>query len=487
MSQPDSRSIQSIASLKTDKIYNVLETDPLGLTDKEAEKRIEKYGFNSLKDISEVNPLVEFLKNFKNPLVLILIVIAIISFAMGSTADAVIVMAMVIMSVSLNFYQEHKANLAAKKLQNRVAATAVVLRSGVEKKIRALKVVPGDVLILNAGDLIPADARLVESKDLYINQSALTGESFPAEKLANEVVGKTEIIDMQSIVFAGTSVVSGTAKAVVVYTGRQTEFGKIAQKISSEEEQNEFTIGIAKFSNLILRIILVFVVIIFLFSVTLRKTEESDINKRLMQSLAFSIAVAVGLTPEFLPVIMTVTMSRGSVDMAKKGVIVKRLTAIPTFGSMDILCTDKTGTLTEDKIRLIKCLDVDGCESEDVFLQSYINSSYQTGITNPMDTAILEKKHLDISKYKKIDEIPFDFERKKMSVVVECADEHLMITKGAPEDVLASSSFYMNDGKKVKITDTVKNTVIDQYKKLSEDGYRVLALANKKVFSEKHI
>ncbi len=420
-----------------------------GLTELEAGKRLDKYGENSLSFEKKASIVEEFLSNFKSPLVIVLLIIVGVSVALRNMVDALMVLAMIVLSVTLNFFQEHKASRASEKLKGKVALRCVVIRGGVETEILASKVVPGDILELNAGDIVAADAKLLAAKDVFVNQSALTGESFPLERNDGDEV------------FAGTFVVTGTARAIVIKTGVNTEFGKIAKSIKEERDDNEFTLGVKDFSNFILRIIVIFVVVVFLGNVFIKHD--------IALSIMFAVAVAVGLIPEFLPMIMTVTMSRGSINMAKRGVIVKKLTAIPTFGGMDILCTDKTGTLTEDHIRLVKYVDLKGKESEEVFRYAYLNSFFQTGITNPLDKAVVDYKMIDTSACKKIDEIPFDFERKKMSVVVDTSEGRFLVSKGAPEEIVKGNKKYL-----------------DIYERLSRDGYRVLAIAVKKIPKNKN-
>ncbi|OGG01460.1 magnesium-translocating P-type ATPase [Candidatus Gottesmanbacteria bacterium RBG_16_52_11] len=461
-------------------MYTRFGTTINGLPAAEIPGRLEKYGHNSVVQEKFRPVIIEFLLNFRNPLILILLCIVAVSLFLGETIDALIVLGMVIMSAVLNFYQEHQANIAARKLKNTVAHTSCVLRDGIADEIPAVNIVPGDVLKLNAGDMIPADARIVQAKDLYINQSVLTGESFPVAKSGGAMdISQPDISLFTNMAFAGTSVISGSATAVVILTGVRTEFGKVAEKIAAAGETNEFTKGVGDFSVMILRIILLFVLFIFLVN--------AFIKQDVLQALTFSIAVAVGLTPEFLPMILSVTMSKGSQNMAKKGVIVKRLTAIPTFGSMEILATDKTGTLTEDRITLVKYLDYDGGDSEDVFLSAYLNSSFQTGITNPMDEAVMKFKSADISAYRKIDEIPFDFDRKRMSVIVEKEGSQILITKGAPEEVISVCSRVEESGSGRELDTQHRQNLENAFSALSSDGFRVLAVAQKVITDKKAV
>ncbi|HLD50732.1 magnesium-translocating P-type ATPase [candidate division WWE3 bacterium RIFOXYC1_FULL_40_10] len=456
--------LESFATLQNSELFTKLETSEKGLIQAEAETRIKIYGRNVIKDRPKLHALIQFISNFKNPLVIILLVVSTISFVTGETVNGSLVAGMVLMSVTFNFWQEYKANTETDKLKAGIASISSVIRGGSRVEISTSELCLGDILVFNAGDLVPGECRILSSKDLYINQSALTGESFPAEKHATPIkIGDSEIAKMTNILFQGTSVISGTALAVVLKTGTKTEFGKIAESLAQNDSENEFTKGIGNFSMLTMKVVIFFVLFIFFVNALLKQN--------IIEALMFSVAVAVGLTPEFLPMIMSVTMAKGSMMMSKKGVIVKKLSAIPTFGSMDILCTDKTGTLTQDKIRLVKYIDTRGEYSEKVFSFSYLNSYFQTGISNPMDQAVIDFKKVDVSSYSKIDEIPFDFNRKRMSVIVgDNTNSHYLITKGAPEEVLGCC----------KLSPTEDHPgLLDKYLELSNEGYRVLAVATK--------
>ncbi len=453
-------------------------TPTRGLTANQATEHLRKFGHNTISTHAKRHIVIEFLTNFTNPLILILIVIVVVSFVLGETVNGIIVLSMILLSVCLNFYQEHKASNSAEKLKEKVALISTVIRDGMEKNIRASQICVGDILSLNAGDLIPADARIIETKDFFVNQSALTGESFPVEKsTTTENTKDMGIASVKSMIFSGTSVVTGTAKAIVVATGANTEFGQIAVDLDQKEVPNSFTRGIKGFSLFILRIVLVFV--LFVFAV------NAFIKQDILESLTFAIAVAVGLTPEFLPMIMTVTMSKGAVLMAKKGVIVKKLTAIPTFGSMNILCTDKTGTITQDKIELVKCVDFKGRDSKIVLTKAYVNSKLQTGINNPLDDAIKRFTKLSLDNVKKLDEIPFDFSRRRMSVVVSEKGMPCLISKGAPEAIFEDCTFILENNKQTKMTEGLKKKAINEYQELSKQGFRVLAIAQKSFKSTK--
>lgn len=462
------------ARLGEKEVLKELETHLDGLSNREAEKRLSLYGLNQIAEKKELNIVLEFLTHFKSPLILILLIAAIVSAIFGAVVDATIIGVIIILSVALDFFLEHNAEKASEKLKEGVQTKTVVIRDERQIETNYVNLCEGDIIFLNAGNLVPADARVLIAKDFFVNQSALTGESFPVEK-ASELASssKLSISDMKNIVFMGTNVVTGSATAVVVKTGKNTEFGKIASQLNARPEETEFERGIGKFGALITKAILFLVLFIFLFN--------SIVKHDVLQSFIFAIAVAVGLTPELLPMIMSVTMAKGSLSMAKKGVIVKKLSSISNFGSMDVLCTDKTGTLTEDKIKLVKYTDVFGKTSENALVSAYLTSSYQTGIKNPLDNALLKFKKIKISDYKKIDEIPFDFIRKKMSVVVEKSKKLSLITKGAPEEIFKSSEYYSYNGRQLRLTKDAFGKIEKQYHELSRQGYRVLAVAKRNV------
>lgn len=459
------------ASLYTaEKLLKLMQSRSRGLSKIEAARRLQIFGRNALTEEKKRGLLIAFLEQFRNPMLLILACAALISFIFGQKIDAAIILIIILFSTVLNVFQEQKADHAAQKLKEHLKTMTTVIRESQKTDIHLQEVVPGDLIFLNAGDLVPADARIMEAKDFFVNQSALTGESFPVEKTSASLKKEqTELSQLNNIVFSGTNAVTGTATALVLKTGRNTEFGKIAHSLNTAEGATEFTIGIRRFSNLILRTTLVLVMVIFFLNIILKKD--------ILESFLFAVAVAVGLTPELLPMILSVNMSTGSMKMARKGVIVKKLVAIPDFGSMDILCTDKTGTLTQDRIALVKYTDIKGADSEDVLLHAYLNSYHETGISNPMDEAVRKFKHLDVSKYKKIDEIPFDFLRRRMSVVVEKGKERTLICKGASEEIFSSC----------RLNAATKTTAKNVYYELSQQGFRVLAIATKTVDRKKKI
>ena len=453
-----------------DRVLVECETSLRGLTEGEARARLTRDGHNVISDKKEVPLFVEFLSHFTSPLILILLAAAGISAYVGEIKNLVIIFTMVLASVVLDFFEEHSANDAAKKLRDRVKTTATVIRDGTRHDIHSSHVCVGDLIFLSSGDLVPADARIIEADDFFVNQSSLTGESFPREKLPDLSEHSAHADnDLRNIVFHGTNVVSGTATAVVLKTGKATQFGKVAGSLLRREEKSEFEHGIARFGYFIMRVVFVLVLLIFLGNAVM----HGDV----LQSFIFAIAIAVGMTPELLPVIMSVTMARGAKRMAKCGVVVKKLSAIPNFGSMDVLCTDKTGTLTEDHIELVLYTDVFGDTNEDVFRYTYLNSAYQTGVRNPLDRAVLEYRTIDLKAYRKTEEIPFDFYRKMMSVAVLTEHGRTLITKGAPEAVMKKCTHYAHGGRTHLLSVAMYETAVREYERLSADGYRVLAIA----------
>jgi Mg2+-importing ATPase len=454
-----------------------------GLTSEEAENRLEVYGRNELAKKHKRSVIVEFFLHFKSPLVIILMVAGLISGILGELPNTVIIFTIVLLSVILDFYQENKAENAAEMLKEAVTTTATVIRDGTKQEIKLHDVVPGDLVYLSAGDITPADARVISAKDLFINQSALTGESFPVEKTPAIVkVKDPTITEWNNYLFMGTSIVSGTASALVVKTGGSTEYGKIAKKLVEKAPETEFEKGIKSFGFFIMQVTILLVLFVFMVNALLHPDTAGILN-----ALLFAVALAVGLTPELLPMIITVNLSRGAIAMSKKGVVVKRLASIENFGSMNVLCTDKTGTLTENKITLVLHVDPEGNDNDKVLLYSYLNSYYQTGLKSPLDEAILVHEKMDINGYQKIDEVPFDFVRRRVSVVVEKDRQRYFIGKGAPEEILKVSSFCEIDGLPVDLTDEVRRRAEQKYLDLSSEGFRVLGVAYKKLKEEKTV
>jgi len=457
-----------------------------GLSSEEANRRLTEHGPNELTPRRRAANVIQILRLFANPLIIILLVASVVSAFLGERLNATIIVLMVLFSVALNFLQTYRSERAAERLRQQVAPTATALRDGKWIEIHRRDVVPGDVISLLAGDLVSADARLLQARDLHVNQASLTGESLPTEKEALSVEGKEDRVADRGMVFLGTSVVSGTATAEVVATGRATSFGDIAARLAARPPETEFERGTRAFGLLIMQTVFLLVVFVFLVSAALRHDP--------FESLLFAIALAVGLTPEFLPMITTVTLGQGAVQMSRQKVIVKHLEAIQNFGSMDVLCCDKTGTLTSGDTVLDQHLDPFGNGAERVFLLAYLNSFFETGVENsinkailrkgaasPLDLAILEHDHPDIAGYEKLDEIPFDFERRRLSIVVQAGGEYLLIAKGAPESVLAVCSRYELDGQSFPLDSQMKARCQATYQTLSADGFRVLAVAYRKM------
>ena len=440
-----------------------------GLTSNEAAARLDQYGPNEPAPRKHRSAAVEFLRLFLNPLVLILLIAAISSIFLGEVTDAGIIITIVVLSNVLDFSQSNKSQNAIEELQQRVAPTATALRDGKWQEVPRAEIVPGDVVRLSAGDLVPADARLLESRDLYIQQAALTGESLPVEKQAHGEEVSTQP-DAENMIFLGTSVVSGTASALVVATGAKTSFGDIAARLAARMEPTSFDRGLKDFSLLMTRTVL--------FLVTFLITVGVFTHRNPLQSLLFAVALAVGLTPEFLPMIVSVTLSKGARAMARKKVIVKHLSAIQNFGSIDVLCSDKTGTLTSGKMALDRSLDPFGNPSGRVMTLARLNSKFETGIRSPLDTAIMQgPEPEDTAGYEKRDEIPYDFERRRLSIVIERESKRLLITKGAPEGILERSIAYESDGQTLALDAETLERCRKTYQDLSQQGLRVLAVA----------
>jgi Mg2+-importing ATPase len=449
-----------------------LRSSPQGLTQAEADRRRADFGPNEATPRRRGAAIGEFLAFLTNPLVVILLMASVVSGVLRDPVNASIIVLVVILSLVLNFVQTYRSQRAAERLREEVAPTASVLRDGAWAETARRDLVPGDIIRLAAGDRIPADARLVEARDLHIQQAALTGESMPAEKQAIELpAAPHQIADARNLVFLGTSVVSGTAIALVVATGAATAFGDIAARLMTRPPETEFERGLRRFALLIMRTVMFLVLFVLLASVLLHRT--------FLESLLFAVALAVGLTPEFLPMITTVTLAQGALRMARQRVIVKHLAAIENFGSMDVLCSDKTGTLTTGEMVLDRCLDPFGHPDGRTRLLAYLNSVHETGIRSPLDTAILRCEQPDVAAYRKLDEIPFDFERRRLSVVVEAEGAPLMITKGAPEPILGLCREYESAGERRALDAATRSRCQATFEDLSRQGYRVLAVAER--------
>jgi len=445
-----------------------------GLTSAEARRRLQQFGPNEPARVKHGAAFAELLSLFINPLVVILLVACLISFLLGNAADAVIILVVVFLGVALNFIQTFRSHKAMNRLREHVAPTATVLRDGAWQELRRSEVVPGDIVKLSAGDMIPADATLLESRDLFVQESALTGESLPAEKDSRIDASITNSgLGGPRSVFLGTSVVSGTGIAEVLATGPRTSFGAVAERLAARPRETEFESSMKRFSLLILRAVTFLVLFILGTRVALHKDA--------FESFVFAVALAVGLTPEFLPMITAVTLGRGAVRMAREQVIVKHLPAIQNFGTMDVLCTDKTGTLTTGKMELHSSVDFRGNSSESVLSLAQRNSWFETGIRSPLDDAVLNAAPQPPGDWTKCDEIPFDFDRRRLSIVVRKAgDENgpwFLITKGAPETIVTLSTNCEVDGRAVPFDAELRKTCEASFQELAAKGFRVLAVA----------
>jgi Mg2+-importing ATPase len=460
-----------------------LRTTATGLSQVEAEGRARTTGPNVVAQERRQGWFVRLLKILRNPLVILLGILSGISFATGDVRAGSVMAGMVLLSVTLRFIQEARADSAAAKLKAMIHVTATVLRDGVAKEMPLRDLVPGDVIKLSAGDMIPGDVRVLTAKDLFVSQGSLTGESFPVEKFHDpETKDVSSPTELKNTCFMGTSVESGTATAVVVTIGVNTYLGSMAHSITEEQPPTSFDQGLSRFTWLMIRLMAVMVPLVFLIN-GLTKHDWKG-------AFFFAMAVAVGLTPEMLHMIVSVCLSKGALAMSRRKVIVKRLNAIQNFGGMDVLCTDKTGTLTEDRVVLQRHCKVSGEESEDVLLDGYLISHFQTGLKNLLDRAILESSDFHgqaiVEKYKKLDEIPFDFTRRMMSVLVQDPEgKAILLTKGAPEAVFHQCSQFELDGKVSPMDPDLIVELKDEYESLSDDGFRVLAVATKEL-PDKH-
>ena len=401
-------------------------TSSLGLSSTEAAARMQQYGPNQLKPTRQRAILLQFLAHFRNPLVLVLLAASGISALTGDSTGASIIGLIVLMSVTLDFVQEYRAGQAAEGLAAQVAVTASVLRDGKPSEVPVAQLVPGDVVLLSAGNLIPADAQVLEADDFFINQAQLTGESYPVEKRANPATTPDMWApEAENAVFMGSSVVSGSARVLIGRTGSATALGQIADSLALPSPPTAFERGTRQFGLLIMRLTLLLVLFTLLVNLAF--------HRPLLESFLFAVALAVGLTPELLPMVVSVTLTRGALRMAALKVIVKRPSAIQDMGAMDVLCTDKTGTLTEARIRLERHVDALGQDSPRVLELAYLNSYFESGLKSPLDDAILQHAEINISGWQKIDEVPFDFERRRVSVLVEREGARMLAVKGAPE------------------------------------------------------
>ncbi|MBB3176818.1 magnesium-translocating P-type ATPase [Variovorax sp. Sphag1AA] len=446
-----------------------------GLSGSEAEERLGRHGPNTLEASNQRPLALQFLARFRNPLVLVLLAASAVSVATGDAANFFIIMTLVLLSVTLDFVQEHRADRAAQKLRESVALRATVIRDGRPQELPVSELVPGDLVLLAAGERIPADGRVVEARDFFVNQALLTGESYPIEKRPGELDrGATELQQAANAVFMGSSVVSGSARVHIMATGAATALGEVAHSIQSEPPPTAFEVGMHRFAMLLVRLTLWMVLFVMLVNLVL--------HRPLLESFLFAVALAVGLTPELLPMVVTVTLSRGALRMAQRRVIVKRLPAIQNLGAMDVLCTDKTGTLTEARISLERCIDADGRDSQRVLMLAHLNSVFESGLKSPLDDAILARE-IDAGAWTKIDEVPFDFERRRVSVLVDRGDVRWLVVKGAPDDVISACSQHEIDGggSRAPLDAAAKARLQAQCRNLEQQGLRVLGVSWREV------
>jgi Mg2+-importing ATPase len=466
-------------SVSVSEMLQQLETAKGGLTDDEASQRLARYGANLLKPPKRSDVLSLLLNQFKSPIILILFFATGLSFFLHDPVDAIIILSIVLISGLLGFWQERGASNAVAKLLSIVQIKAAVLRDGSSKEIPVEEIVPGDIVILNAGDIVPGDGLVQESKDLFVDEAMLTGETFPAEKVVALLPAETLLGQRTNALWMGTHVVSGSATALIVRTGKETEFGKVSERLKLRPQETDFEHGIRRFGYFLMEVTLVLVVAIFAINVYLARP--------VLDSFLFSLALAVGLTPQLLPAIISINLSHGAKRMAQKKVIVKRLASIENFGSMNVICSDKTGTLTEGIVHVQSACNVEGAPSDKVLLHAYLNAFYETGFTNPIDEAIRTHRQFDLSGYQKQDEIPYDFLRKRLSILVSHNDAHLMVTKGALQNVLAvCTSVETGDGTIVDVN-TVRERIQQHFEEFSRKGFRTLGIAYKNMGSESRI
>ncbi len=499
--QSSEKELLEIGKLTPDEALAHLDSSYDGLLDRDADERLELFGLNAVSQETHKHPFKAFLDVFLTPLPLLLLTLAALNYATGEVSGAVVIALIVVLSSAFAFLQEYRSSKAAERLKAMVSTTVTVLRKdkrlgvpdevskhfpialrtkGSEKReIPLTHVVPGDIIQLSAGDLIPADLRILQARDLFVNQASLTGESLPVEKFSSPITKRVmgTALELDNLAFMGTNVVSGTALAVVAMTGKRTYFGGIAADVTGQRQLTSFDKGVQRFIWLLIRFMLVMVPLVFLIN----GFTKGD----WLEAFLFAVAVAVGLAPEMLPMIVTINLAKGALAMANKKVIVKRLNSIQNLGAMDILCTDKTGTITQDHVILERYVDVFGVESERVLEYAYLNSFHQSGLKNLLDKAVLE--HVEIGghlkneeRFTKIDEIPFDFQRRRMSVVVqEAGGPTILICKGAVEEVFSACSRAEQHGDVVPLEEGHHEELMKLTQEYNEDGFRVIAVAYK--------
>ncbi len=453
-------------------LFSELDASERGLAQAQADERLARTGGNVVRDHRERRLVVQFLSRFLNPLVALLLVASAVSAFTGDIAGFVIIVGIILISVTLDFVQEYQAGKAVEKLRKSVATQVRVLRDGQTVALPSDQLAPGDVVLLAAGELVPADGRVIDASDFFVNQAQLTGEPYPVEKHACELDAATaDMAQATNAVFMGSSVISGSARVLLCRTGSRSALGGIARSLSGRTLPTAFDLGVRQFGLMIMRVTIAMALFVLLTNVFF--------HRPMLDSFLFAMALAVGLTPELLPMVVTVTMARGGMRMARRQVIVKQMAAIQNLGSMDVLCTDKTGTLTEAKISLLRHVDVAGRDSDWVFQLAYLNSYFETGLRSPLDEAIIEHDQFDASGWQKIDEVPFDFERRRVSVLVDDGRKRILVVKGAPEDVLRLSTLYAPaaDTAPLPLDDARRAEIRALHDSLAADGFRLLGIA----------
>jgi P-type Mg2+ transporter len=472
-------SIDNYWSLPADSAFKTLTCSDKGLSDSEANSRLGTYGPNTIKATSHSSAFLLFLSQFKSPITILLIAAALLSMLLGDFTDAMIILVIILISSFLGFWQEKGAANAVAELLKLVQISCRLVRNGVENEWPLEKVVPGDIIILSAGDVIPGDSLILDSKELFIDEAAFTGESYPVEKTSGVLPLDTPLAKRTNSLFMGSHVISGKARALVVKTGRSTEFGKISDRLRIRPSETDFEKGIRRFGYLLMEITLILAITIFAINVLLHKPA--------LDSFLFSLALAVGLTPQLLPAIITVNLATGARAMARKKVIVKRLSSIENFGSMDILCSDKTGTITEGKVTLQDALDINGDHSEKTLLYAGLNASLQQGFRNPIDEAITSVYKAPATPYSVQTEIPYDFIRKRLTIQVKNEKENFAITKGALNSILdICGQVETTKGELLPIEEN-RSSIVTRYQQLSASGFRVLGVGYKITTAEKDI
>ena len=465
------KSIAPFWTKYSDEVVEELNSNPeKGLTQEEIKIRTEKAGAITLAPNSHVSDFWLLFNQFRSPFMALLLFADILSFFLGEHVDAIIIFCIIILSGVLSFWQERGAQNIVRELLAMVKVTAKVLRDGTQQSIDLEKVVPGDIVILSAGDVVPADCLIIEANDLFVNEAMLTGEPYPEEKKLGKLPVDTSLKDRYNCLFKGTHITSGFAKAIVVLTGKDTEFGKIAEKIKPNKVETEFERGLRKFGYMLMEIALMLALIIFAVNVYFEKP--------FIDSLLFSLTLAIGVTPFLLPAIVSINLAYGARHMASQKVIVKRLVSIENFGSMNIFCSDKTGTLTSGEIHIHDYLDTNGIKNEKIMDMAYLNAIYQTGYANPIDKAIKQQHKLDLTNYKKLDEVPFDFTRKRLSILVEQNGSQFIITKGTFKKVMEVCTYVDNNGS-IEAIESYQKKINTLFEESTKKGLRIIALAYK--------